>query len=84
MRYHGFVEEVLLSTADAAKLLGVVPDTVRLWNRSGRLPAMKTQGGIRLFRRDDVKRVAAERAACVARARDAKRGEKSTRKYRSA
>lgn len=52
-----------LSTGDAARRLGVAPDTVRLWERNGCLPAMRTAGGIRLFRREDVEKVAAERAA---------------------
>ncbi|MDP9357434.1 MAG: helix-turn-helix domain-containing protein [Chloroflexota bacterium] len=51
----------LLSAADAARLLGVVPATVRQMERSGRLPAERTAGGMRLFRRADVERLAAER-----------------------
>lgn len=53
--------EQLLSTADAARLLGVVPATVRLMERDGRLPAQRTAGGMRLFRLDDVERLVAER-----------------------
>ncbi len=52
----------LLSTADAARILGVVPATVRQLERNGRLPAIRTAGGIRLFRRADVERFARERA----------------------
>ena len=51
----------LLSVADAARLPGVVPATVRHMERSGRLPAERTAGGMRLFRREDVERLAAER-----------------------
>jgi excisionase family DNA binding protein len=51
-----------LSPADAARLLGVVPATVRQMERDGRLPAQRTAGGMRLFRREDVERLAQERA----------------------
>jgi excisionase family DNA binding protein len=51
-----------LTPADAARLLGVVPATVRQMERDGRLPAQRTAGGMRLFRRDDVERMAEERA----------------------
>lgn len=54
--------EQWLSSADAARLLGVVPATVRSMERSGRLPARRTAGGIRLFRQEDVERLARERA----------------------
>ena len=52
-----------LSAADAARLLGVVPATVRQMERDGRLPAQRTAGGMRLFHRKDVERFLAERAA---------------------
>ncbi len=56
--------ERLLGPADAARILGVVPATVRAMALSGRLPpAAMTEGGIRLFRRADVERLAADRAA---------------------
>jgi excisionase family DNA binding protein len=52
-----------LSTADAARVLGVTPATIRLMERQGRLPAAtRTEGGIRLFRRSDVERLARRRA----------------------
>ncbi len=51
----------LLSAADAARLLGVVPATVRQMERDGRLPAQRTVGGMRLFRREDVERLVAAR-----------------------
>lgn len=51
-----------LSAADAARLLGVVPATVRQMERDGRLPAQRTMGGMRLFRGEDVERFLAERA----------------------
>lgn len=54
--------EHLLTVADAARLLGVVPATVRQMERNGRLPALRTESGIRLFRRQDVERLVEERA----------------------
>lgn len=55
--------ERLLSPSDAARILGVVPATVRAMALSGRLPpATMTESGIRLFRREDVERLASERA----------------------
>ncbi len=56
--------EILLSVADASRILLVTPQTVRLMVRRGVLPvAARTEGGIRLFQRSDVERVAAARAA---------------------
>ncbi len=48
----------LLTCADVARLLGVVPDTVRDLERRGRLKAIRTPGGIRLFQEADVKQFA--------------------------
>jgi excisionase family DNA binding protein len=53
----------LLSPADAAEILGLVPATVRALADRGQLPAMRTARGMRLFRRQDVERLATERAA---------------------
>jgi DNA-binding transcriptional MerR regulator len=54
----------LLTTASAARLAGVVPDTLRLWNRLGKIvPAFITPTGVRLYRRDQVERLVRERAA---------------------
>jgi DNA-binding transcriptional MerR regulator len=56
--------ETLLSVADASRILGVTPQTVRLMVRRGVLVvAAQTEGGIRLFRRVDVERLAADRAS---------------------
>jgi hypothetical protein len=53
----------LLTTADAARILGLSPDMVRLLARDRRLPvAAETVRGVRLFRRDAVDALAAERA----------------------
>jgi excisionase family DNA binding protein len=54
--------ELFLSVADASRILGVTPQTVRLMVRRGRLGvAAKTVGGIQLFRADQVERLAAAR-----------------------
>ncbi len=64
--------ERLLGPADAARILGVVPATVRAMALSGRLPpAAMTEGGVRLFRRADVERLAADRAAKARREQSA-------------
>jgi excisionase family DNA binding protein len=54
-------ETQFLTTNDAAKLAGRSVETIRLWNRTGRLPAIRTTSGQRLFQYDDV--VAAREAA---------------------
>lgn len=51
----------LLLTNEAARLLDVSPQTIRLWERAGRLPAIKTTKGVRLFNRRDVENLAQER-----------------------
>jgi len=53
-----------LSAADAARILEVTPATVRQMQQRGTLPlAAKTEGGIHLFRREDVEELARKRAA---------------------
>jgi excisionase family DNA binding protein len=56
----------LLTPSDAARVLGLSPDSVRVLSDSGRLPALRTVSGRRLFRRGDVDRLASDRAAAVA------------------
>jgi predicted site-specific integrase-resolvase len=54
--------EIYLSVADASRILGVTPQTVRLMIRRGTLPIeAKTMGGIHLMRPEEVKRLAQER-----------------------
>jgi excisionase family DNA binding protein len=52
----------LMTMGEAARVLGLSPDMVRLLERDGRLPAQRTTNGFRLFRRGDVEKLAAERA----------------------
>lgn len=55
--------EELLTTADAARIAGVVPDTLRLWQRLGKITAaFRTPTGIRLYRRSDIERMVDVRA----------------------
>lgn len=58
----------LLTPSDAARVLGLSADSVRVLSDNGRLPGMRTVGGRRLFRRADVDRLAIERASHVTRA----------------
>ena len=51
----------IFCTSDTAKFLDVSPDAVRLYERSGKLPAIRTVGGVRLFDRRDVEKFAAAR-----------------------
>jgi excisionase family DNA binding protein len=43
-----------LTVSDVAKILGVTPDAVRDLERRARLRAIRTLGGVRLFRASDV------------------------------
>lgn len=50
-----------LNLSETAELLGVHPSTVRQWADQGELPAQRTAGGHRRFRREDVEgRMAAQ------------------------
>jgi excisionase family DNA binding protein len=58
-----------LSTADASRVLGVTPATVRLMVKRGELPvSAMTEGGVHLFRRGPVERLARRRAKRSGRA----------------
>jgi excisionase family DNA binding protein len=61
------MEEELLSVADASRILGVTPQTVRLMIRTGKLAiTARTVGGIQLMRREEVERLAHERSCRTA------------------
>ena len=49
--------------AEAAKILDVTPATVRLMEARGELPAERIERGVRIFKRVDVERLAAQREA---------------------
>jgi len=50
-------------TSEAARILQVNENTVRAWADAGRLTAQRTGAGLRVFSREELERVAAERAA---------------------
>ncbi len=54
-------DEPLLMTSAAARLARASEAAVRAAERSGKLPAVKTESGVRLFSRQDVERWAQER-----------------------
>jgi excisionase family DNA binding protein len=56
----------LMTTGEAAKVLGLSADRVRQLSDQGRLPAERTRGGTRLFQRDTVEAERARRAAAAA------------------
>jgi molybdopterin-binding protein len=55
-----------LRIGDAAELLGVSVETVRRWERDGRLTTIRTSGGQRLVPFEEVRRLMAERRQSVA------------------
>ena len=44
----------LMSIGEAARVLGVAVDTLRRWERKGKITATRTLGGQRRFARSDV------------------------------
>ena len=58
-------ETLFLTVLAASKELGCSADSVRRFASSGKLPAIRTSGGIHLFRHEDVKLLARERAIGV-------------------
>jgi excisionase family DNA binding protein len=50
-----------LLVSETARKLGVAASTVRDMERDGRLKALKTPTGVRLFNADEVTKLAAER-----------------------
>ena len=51
------MDSKLLTAADAARRLGVTPAAVVTMERTGKLTALRTEGGMRLFVLDDVERL---------------------------
>jgi excisionase family DNA binding protein len=58
MRYEP--PEDLLTPAEVAKIFRVSPKTVTRWARAGRVSAIRTLGGHRRFRADEIRRVLGE------------------------
>ena len=53
----------IIGVSDAARLLNVSESSVRYWVKTGRLPALRTPSGHRLFMRADVEALAQTRGA---------------------
>jgi DNA-binding transcriptional MerR regulator len=51
----------LLTTSDAARILNISPDMVRYLERRGKLPAEYTESGQRIFRLEEVEKLARAR-----------------------
>lgn len=56
----------LLTPSEVAKRAGVTPETVRVWERQGKLRAEKTESGRRLFREHTVTHFLGKRAEKIA------------------
>lgn len=55
-------EPDLLLPSAAGRMMGVSSAAIRTWIYSGKLPAITLSGGVRAIRREDLERLAAERA----------------------
>jgi len=55
--------EKFLCVSDAARLLERSVQTVRLYEQTGKLPAVRAANGFRLFKESDVRRLADELSA---------------------
>lgn len=53
----------LLTTRQAAEIVGVGTTSIKRWSDEGRLPAIKTAGGHRRYRRRDVERLISDQSA---------------------
>lgn len=52
---------MVMGTTDVALRLGCSPENVRALERAGKLPCERTPSGRRVFRTEDVERLATER-----------------------
>jgi len=66
------MSETFMTTHDAAKRLDMSPQYLRKLEETGKISAMRTVGGYRIFNAEDVERLAAERE----RQKQAKMGDK--------
>jgi excisionase family DNA binding protein len=53
--------EELMTSYDASRIADVSAATIRLWANRGKLTAIRTTGGVRLFKRSEVEAVAQRR-----------------------
>jgi predicted site-specific integrase-resolvase len=56
----GVMEDTIVLTLEAAQIIGRGPGVVHWYNKQGKLPAMRTTKGVRLFKRSDVEKLAKE------------------------
>lgn len=61
-------DDPILTTREAARMLGVAVSTAQLWMESGSLPAWKTPGGHRRVRLSAVRRLQAQQGGAMAQA----------------
>lgn len=52
-----YIMERLISISKAAYLLGVHPDTLRNWDDSGQLRAVRTMGGHRRYKLSEIENI---------------------------
>lgn len=52
--------EELLPPAEAAALVGISRDTIKRWERDGRITSLRTPHGHRRYRRGDVEKLLTE------------------------
>ena len=64
---------VLLGVREAARRLGVHENTLRRWEKTGLIHAVKLPTGVRRFREEDVERLHADMHRAVADAERAQR-----------
>ncbi|MBT8492762.1 MAG: helix-turn-helix domain-containing protein, partial [Deltaproteobacteria bacterium] len=53
----------LLTTRQAAEIVGVGTTSIKRWSDEGKLPAIKTAGGHRRYRRRDVEQLISDQSA---------------------
>jgi len=59
-------EEKLLNIGKAAEKLNISPETLRRWDKSGKLVAIKTLGGQRRYREEDLKKLLSSKILLMA------------------
>jgi excisionase family DNA binding protein len=52
---------MLLGLGEAARRLGVYPDTLRRWTNNGKVPCVRDSAGRRLISDEDIDKLARER-----------------------
>ena len=63
-------QNVLLLSSEVSRIFQVSSETVREWQRTGKLPARKTAGGVRLYDLNDVLAFKVRREAALRAAAD--------------